>query len=155
MTPGGRFAVGYHAALGLLLGLLAGIALDVLAPVPGTPWPLGWRLALGLPPLLLSLALGGWGLAVLRAARTPFEPGHAPAALVVAGPFRYSRNPLYLAQILLLSGLGLGAFPWLLAIAPLQFLLLDRIAIPREEQALAAVFGEAFAAYRARVRRWI
>lgn len=155
MANEGRFRVGYHPALGLLLGLLAGIGLDFLRPLPGTPWPLGPRLALGLPPLLLSLALAGWGLAALRAARTTVEPGYTPSALVVAGPFRFSRNPLYLAQILLLAGLGLAAFPWLLPIAALQCLLLDRVAIPREERALAETFGEDFAAYRARVRRWI
>ena len=155
MVTEGRFRVGYHPALGLLLGLLAGIGLDYLRPLPSTPWPLGLRLAFGLPPLLLSLALAGWGLVAVRAARTPFEPGHTPRALVVAGPFRFSRNPLYLAQILLLAGLGQAAFPWLLPIAVLQALLLDRLAIPREEQALAETFGEDFAAYRARVRRWI
>ena len=155
MEPEGRFRVGYHPALGLLLGLLAGVGLDFLRPLPGTPWSLDLRLGFGLPPLLVSLALAGWGLFSLRAARTPFEPGHTPRALVVAGPFRFSRNPLYLAQILLLAGLGLTAFPWLLPIAVLQFLLLDRVAIPREEQALAATFGEDFASYCASVRRWI
>lgn len=155
MAAAGRYRVGWHPALGLLLCLLAGIGLEWLRPIPGTPWPAALRLGFGLPLLALSLGLAAWGLASLRAARTPFEPGHRPAALVVTGPFRFSRNPLYLAQLLLLAGLGLAAFPWLLPLAVLQALLLDRVAIPREERVLAELFGEGFGAYRARVRRWI
>ncbi|MFN8010842.1 MAG: methyltransferase [Holophagaceae bacterium] len=91
----------------------------------------------------------------LRRARTPVEPGHVPSALVTSGPYRFTHNPLYLGQLLFLLGLGLAAFPWLLPGAVLQALLLDRLVIPSEEARIAAHFGDGFAAYRARVRRWI
>lgn len=150
--PAPAAAGGYHPALGFLAGLLAGLFLDHRLPLPGTPWPLALRLA-GTLPMLASLGLGGWGIATLRRARTPIEPGRVPACLVTAGPFRFSRNPLYLAQLLFLTGLGLLAFPWLLPFAALQSVLLDRLVIPREERLLAACFGEAYGSYRKRVRR--
>lgn len=147
-------AGGYHPALGFLACNLAGMLLEYRFPLPGTPWPLPLRLA-GTLPMLASLGLGGWGIATLRRARTPIEPGRVPACLVTGGPFRFSRNPLYLSQLLFLAGLGLLAFPWLLPIAVLQAVLLDRLVIPREERLLAACFGEAYGSYRQRVRRWL
>ncbi len=155
MAEPGRFRVGWHPALGFLLCLLAGLGLDWGWPWRGTPWPRPLRLGLGLPPLALSLVLVGTALQRMRTARTPVEPGRAPRALVTDGPYRFSRNPLYLAQLLFLAGLGALGFPWLLPIAVVQFVLLDRLAIPREERALEELFGESYEGYRNRVRRWI
>jgi protein-S-isoprenylcysteine O-methyltransferase Ste14 len=112
-------------------------------------------LVVGLALIALALALVLWGAFTLRRARTPIEPGHVPTSLVTAGPYRLTRNPLYLGQLLFLAGLGLAVFPWLLAGALLQGLLLDRIVIPSEERRIADHFGEAFEAYRRRVRRWV
>jgi protein-S-isoprenylcysteine O-methyltransferase Ste14 len=83
------------------------------------------------------------------------EPGHVPTALVTEGPYRFTRNPLYLGQLLFLLGLGITAFPWLLLGAGVQALLLDRVVIPPEERRIAEHFGAAYEAYRHRVRRWI
>jgi protein-S-isoprenylcysteine O-methyltransferase Ste14 len=75
--------------------------------------------------------------------------------LVTSGPYRFSRNPLYAGQILFLLGLGLAAFPWLLAGAVVQALVLDRLVIPPEEARIAARFGPTYKAYARAVRRWI
>ncbi len=146
---------GPHPGFAFLACILAGLALEAWLPLPGTPWPWGFRLAAGAPPILASLGLAGWGIATLWRAKTTVEPRRVPTRLVTAGPFRRSRNPLYLSQLLFLAGLGLLGFPWLLPIAVPQAILLDRLVIPREERLLEACFGEAFGSYRKRVRRWL
>lgn len=145
-----------HPALAFLLVLGAGIGLEPWAPAAWLEaWPLLLRHALGGALAAAAVVLVVWGVLNLRRARTPVEPGHVPTALVTSGPYRFTRNPLYLGQLLFLLGLGLAAFPWLLPGAVVQALLLDRLVVPAEEARIAAHFGEAFATYRARVRRWI
>ncbi|MCE3289332.1 MAG: hypothetical protein K0R83_1344, partial [Caulobacter sp.] len=79
-----------------------------------------------------------------------------PDVLVTGGPFRFTRNPMYLGFLLLLAGVALGlgaASPW---IVPVVFwLLADRWYIPFEERAMRRTFGEAYEAYARRVRRWV
>ncbi|TAL11721.1 MAG: isoprenylcysteine carboxylmethyltransferase family protein [Nitrospirae bacterium] len=105
-----------------------------------------------------GLAVGVMGIVSFARAKTtvnPMKPG-AASSLVVSGIYRYSRNPMYLGLLLLLLG-----WAWYLSNA-LAFLLLpgfilymNRFQIEPEERALASLFGEAFTAYRARVRRWL
>jgi len=76
--------------------------------------------------------------------------------LVARGPFRFSRNPMYLGLVLTLTGAAIvigHLTPWVGPIA--LFLWLDRAFIPHEEALLAAHFGAEWDAYRARVRRWV
>lgn len=144
---------GLHPGLAFLACILAGAGLDPF--LPGPSWPGAVRVGAGAPILTAGLALAGWGILTLWRARTPIEPGRTPTCLVVSGPYRFSRNPLYLAQLLFLCGLGLLAFPWMLPLAALQAVLLDRLVISREERRLAEAFGEDFRRYRAKVRRWL
>ena len=115
----------------------------------------GWP---GIGALLVgaSVVLGGWAVVVMAAARTGIPTWEAATALVTTGPFAWSRNPIYLAMMLLLAGLALawGSLWGVLAAAGLA-VLLDRGVIAREEPYLAARFGADYAAYRARVRRWL
>ena len=125
------------------------------------------RLSLGLPDLYARLALGGslialaavlavWALTLFRRARTTPLPFGTPTALLTSGPFRFSRNPLYVAL-----GLALAAFSalldngWILAFLALLMLALDRCIVPGEESRLRELFGEAHLAYCSRVRRWL
>ena len=80
---------------------------------------------------------------------------HAATALVASGPFAISRNPIYLANGLLLLGLG-GLFDnaWFFVAAPVAAFATDRLAIRREERHLTALFGPAWSAYADRVDRW-
>ena len=83
------------------------------------------------------------------------DPSKA-SQLVTAGVFRVSRNPMYLGMTLLLIGLALwlgSASPWL--IPPLFVIIITVAQIIPEEHALGQVFGEPYAAYRRRVRRWV
>lgn len=89
-------------------------------------------------------------------ASTTIRPDRASSALVTAGPFGFSRNPLYLSQLLLMVGLACvldGVAPLIAMV--LQWAGLNWMVIPREEHHLAARFPAEFAAYRARVRRWL
>lgn len=117
----------------------------------------------GQAPLALALLAAGIGLmaaaaASMFAARTtinPLTPSRA-SKLVTGGVFRWSRNPIYLGDLLILAALAV----WLGQVANLALLpafvgYLDRFQIVPEERALAARFGAEYAAYRARVRRWI
>lgn len=123
-----------------------------LAPVPlGPPQP-----ALGNAVLFLALAWIGWAILVMVRAGTDPRPDRPDAALIETGPFRYSRNPIYLGFLLVTAGFALrwgDLWGWLAVCA--SFALLERLVIAREEAYLAARFGAAYEGYRARVRRWM
>jgi protein-S-isoprenylcysteine O-methyltransferase Ste14 len=75
---------------------------------------------------------------------------------VTWGPFRFSRNPIYLGNTLLLIGIGIaGGNYWFVLGALVSALLVDRLAIRREEQHLAARFGEAWTNYAQSTPRWL
>jgi protein-S-isoprenylcysteine O-methyltransferase Ste14 len=107
--------------------------------------------------LLVAFALGLdlWAMLEMRR-RANILPHRAATALVTTGPFAWSRNPIYLANGLLLLGLG-GLFDnaWLIVAAPAAVFATDRLAIRREERHLAALFGAAWSEYMSRVRRWL
>ena len=127
-------------------------------------WPAPW-----LPPSIangLSLALALLGLTACVAALRPFrragttvDPTRPERAttLVTSGIYRWSRNPMYLGMLLLLAGwtLHLGSLVALLVVPACFLLYLDRFQVVAEERALATAFGEDYAAYARRVRRWI
>ena len=107
--------------------------------------------------LLVAVALGLdlWAMLEMRRRRANILPHRAATALVTTGPFAWSRNPIYLANGLLLLGLsGLFDNAWLIVAAPVAAFATDRLAIRREERHLAALFGAAWSDYASRVRRW-
>jgi len=135
---------------------LSGLAAAVAEPL-GMPalLPWSWRLA-GLAPMGLGLLLGAAGLLVFHHRGTSHDPHAQPTALVTGGPYRFTRNPMYLGVTLVLLGVALLRAAWPYALVPPLFLLAVRAAfVPREEARLEAAFGEAYAAYKQRVRRWI
>lgn len=116
------------------------------------PIPFGAGVAL----ILGGLALALWAVLAFARARTTVMPRSQPSALVTEGPFRLSRNPIYLADALILIGWAacLGALSALL-LAPAFIWIIERRFIADEEAGLRAAFPEAFARYADRVRRWI
>lgn len=92
----------------------------------------------------------------MKRCRTPIEPGQIPARLVTTGPFRFTRNPLYLALLLVLTALAvMGNSLWLALGTGVLLLLLDRLVIVREEAVIRRTFGSEYSSYVARVRRWL
>lgn len=140
----------------LFFGCLFGAyLLNRILPVPflylgGVFALLGW--------LLVVAALGVivWAFLTFSEASTPIMPHRGARRLLTGGPFRFSRNPIYLAELAILIGLGLTLEPlWYWPAAWVFHRQITRLAIEREEAHLAARFGAEWEAYAARVRRWI
>jgi Putative protein-S-isoprenylcysteine methyltransferase len=92
----------------------------------------------------------------LRRHRANVLPHRGATALVTSGPFAISRNPIYFGNVMLTIGLApfTGSL-WYLAAAALEWVLVTRLAIRREEAHLAKLFGADFDVYQARTARWI
>ncbi|MGE3173841.1 MAG: 4a-hydroxytetrahydrobiopterin dehydratase [Planctomycetota bacterium] len=137
-----------------LLALLAVAGLHHGLPSPR--WvPYQARLA-GPALALAGVLLVVWGAGLLHRRGTGVRPFTPATALVPQGPFRFSRNPIYLGLIAIVAGAALGSgtpWPWPIVVA--FALLLDRRFVRREEQFLAERFGDAYAQYRRAVRRWL
>ncbi len=137
------------AALLMWLVARALPSLDFQLPVRGT---------LSIPIAVIGLAIAVFAVFQFRRAGTtpnPMKP-HESATVVVTGLYRYSRNPMYLGDLLILAGWAIwlanvGAFAGL----PLFVLYINRFQIAAEERALEAHFGATYAEYQRAVRRWI
>lgn len=107
----------------------------------------------------LGLGLGGvvlfaWAVITMRRARTTLMPHAGATHLVTDGPFRYRRNPIYLADMLILLGIAeLTRNIWLVLLTPVFGILVTWLAILPEERHLEARFGGAYRAYKERTRR--
>jgi protein-S-isoprenylcysteine O-methyltransferase Ste14 len=111
---------------------------------------------LGGAAVLLAVVLFVAAVRTFRASGTPV-PGHRPTTTIVrTGPYRFSRNPIYLAFSLLQLGLALWVDSlWLLVTLVPAGALTAFVVVPREERYLAARFPSDYAAYTASVRRWL
>jgi len=103
-----------------------------------------------------GLGLMVWSAVAFRRARTTLMPHMPPDALVATGPYRLSRNPIYLADMAILAGwcLALGTWLGLVMLVPLWAALTWLFILP-EEARLEAHLGQPYRDYKARVRRWI
>jgi protein-S-isoprenylcysteine O-methyltransferase Ste14 len=135
-------------------GLAIGFVLEAL--LPGGSFPGHVHHVVGALALLLGLGLLGWWMRSFRRADTPMPPWEPTRTLVTDGPYRLTRNPAYLADVLVYAGIALLAdAPWALLPLPLVVLLIDRGVIAREESYLEGRFGSAYLDLKARTRRWI
>ena len=136
---------------------LVAVAL-VLALHTRHPLPLsggGWASVLGGGLLGGGGLLVAWAFRTMAGAGTTGSPFGQVTALVTDGPFRFSRNPIYLAMTGIYLGVGLVANTWwAVGVLPLMLLVVRFGAIHREERRLERQFGAAYHAYAARVRRW-
>jgi protein-S-isoprenylcysteine O-methyltransferase Ste14 len=111
---------------------------------------LGWSL------VGMGLVLFAWTLFTFWRHHTTVNPYKAASNLVQDGPFRYSRNPIYVGDwFIYAGGMLLLQTLWPLAFVPLVWLIIRFGVIRHEERHLEAVFGEEYANFRARVRRWL
>jgi protein-S-isoprenylcysteine O-methyltransferase Ste14 len=134
----------------LLVGALATAAW-------GDPVALGeWRVPVGWALVAVFAGWNGWALWLFHRHRTGLLPGQATEAMIEEGPYRMSRNPLYVGMLALYLGIALlvPTF-WGLVLFPAAVGLVLWGAILPEERFLHARFGEPYDAYRARVRRWL
>jgi protein-S-isoprenylcysteine O-methyltransferase Ste14 len=133
---------------------LVGVALEVIFP---TSWPpLGVRLVAALLAGAAWLALDGAAMVSFRRAGTSMVPMNPTTALVTSGPYRVSRNPMYVGMVFLYIALAFAfGVIWALAFLPAVIVIIDRFVIAREEPYLERKFGQAYRDYKARVRRWL
>jgi len=106
--------------------------------------------------IAVGLGVMMWAWWLFRKSGTPTRPTHQATALVTSGPFRFSRNPMYLAIVVIMLGLAVwvGSLPML--IAPVGFFaFMSLVFIPYEERRLRETFGDAYLSFAQRVRRWI
>jgi protein-S-isoprenylcysteine O-methyltransferase Ste14 len=134
--------------------LLAGLLTNRRYHIPFLPRPLarmlGWPLIVG------GFAVGLLGSRQMRRAETNVSPYRPATAIVTEGPYRFTRNPLYLSMTLLYGGVSAlaNALPPVLLL-PLVLHLMRRGVIEREESYLERKFGDVYLEYKVRVPRWI
>jgi protein-S-isoprenylcysteine O-methyltransferase Ste14 len=139
-----------------VLTYLGGAGLENWVPFEGWSTTASGVRAIGYVLLALGAAIALWGLLIFYRLRTTTVPGRTSSKLVTWGPYRFSRNPMYVGLILAYLGeAGILDQVWPAVLLPFTVAYLNWIVIPVEEARLAETFGAAFDQYRARVRRWI
>ncbi|MBI1365604.1 MAG: DUF1295 domain-containing protein [Alphaproteobacteria bacterium] len=137
------------ALLFFLTGWGAGAALRLERALQST--------AVGVALVLAGIALAGWGrLTFARAGAEIMPASPKNSVLVTGGPFRFTRNPMYLGILVLMTGLCLivGTATTLISLA-VYVLWTNFVSIPFEEEKMERQFGDDYRAYKKRVRRWI
>jgi len=136
-------------------GFLIGLAVEWAVPVSAPPVPL--RVAVGLLGLAGFLYFDGFATRVFGRAGTSVLPfGDRTTSVVSDGPYRFSRNPMYVGMTLLYVGVAVATgVMWALATLPIVLVVIRRYVIAREEAYLTAKFGDSYREYQSRVRRWI
>jgi protein-S-isoprenylcysteine O-methyltransferase Ste14 len=138
----------------MIVGVLLGVGVQRLHPLLFVPRPAGrW---IGAALMAGALALGIWAVLSFWRAGTTADPHGDVTAFVMTGPFRFSRNPMYLTNVVFQIGAALLLDnAWILMLVPVTWLLLDRVVIAGEEHYLSSKYGQAYGEYRRRVRRWL
>lgn len=109
---------------------------------------------------ILLIALGvlfaAWAQRIFRKENTTTDPTQSSSKLVTWGPYRFSRNPMYVGLFLVFIGLsGVFTLVWSIALMLPVFYYINWIVIPIEEAQLRGTFGETYEEYRKKVRRWL
>lgn len=139
--------------LPFLVAILVGFGLQAIVPldVGGEVVRIG-GIVLG----LASILLFGWAERTMHHAGTHAAPRGPTTTVVTSGPFRFSRNPIYVAYALFTVAILLVANSgWGLVLSPLALVAVDRLVIADEEQRLWDLFGDSYDDYRHEVRRWL
>lgn len=139
------------AAIYVLLAA-AGSALIGAAKLPGLP-----MVPLGILLVAIAWIPSLWAWLLFRREGTEINPtSPANAKLVTSGPYRYTRNPMYLGLIVLSLGIAIWVGTWPFFIAPVAvFATANWVHIPFEETKMRRQFGAAYDGYVGRVRRWV
>jgi protein-S-isoprenylcysteine O-methyltransferase Ste14 len=136
-----------------LLGLAASYGLELALPLPRLPWVL--RVG-GVVLAVSAIAFAVWAVVTLVRHHTPLDPYRPTTAIVDRGPYAASRNPIYVAFVFGMLGIGVAAdWLWAAPLAPLVLLALHVFVVRKEERYLGGKFGDEYADYRRRVHRWI
>ena len=139
-----------------VLNYLVGIALESIRPTTMLRDLAPVSTIAGAVLFAFGAVIAAWGLVIFRKARTTTVPGQPSAKLVTWGPYRFTRNPMYVGLTLAYLGeAGLLKQIWPVVLLPLTIAYLNWTVIPVEEARLKEVFRDEYEKYRARVRRWV
>lgn len=140
-----------------LAAIAASIVLHLIYPLPFIGPPLSDLLFAGGGLLIIGvIAIDFSAIRTLQRAKTTVMPHRGSEHLVTEGPFSFSRNPIYLANTMLMFGAGLmSQIVWFFPLGLIAAFLTQKLAIEREERHLEIRFGKRYRDYTKRVRRWI
>jgi protein-S-isoprenylcysteine O-methyltransferase Ste14 len=137
-----------------LVALLVGVGVDLVRPARWLPAEL--RAWVGAPIMIAAVALFVSAIRRFKAASTPVAGNKPATAVVRSGPYRFTRNPIYLAFSLLVLGLACALDNlWLLGALAVAVSVMSFVVIPREESYLERRFGAEYLDYKTKVGRWI
>ena len=147
-------SVKIHPPILLLLHLLAAYLLNRFFPLSFEfPTVLSWA---GYALVLIGLALPFSAVIQFMQAKTTVDPHGSVTKIVTSGPYRFTRNPIYLGFVCMLMGfLFIFKSYWGLILSPLFIVLMNVLVINYEEAYLEKKFGEQYTSYISRVRRWL
>lgn len=139
-------------AIALLMVLIAYV-LNILFPGP----VIYQSDALFVILLVLGVVIVGWSVLLFRRSRTTLNPNKKPDQLITSGPYRISRNPMYLGLLLFLLAFAFSKGELVFFVTPIVFyIVMDNIVIPFEEKMIAETIGEKkYVIFTQKVRRWL
>ena len=111
---------------------------------------------IGIVILVAGLSLTFWSFYLFKKNKTPIIPGKKPAFVVIEGPYKFTRNPMYLGVSTALLGAAIYFGNLLSFLSPIIFfLIMNHYFVPFEEKLLESIFGKKYLDYKKKVRRWI
>jgi protein-S-isoprenylcysteine O-methyltransferase Ste14 len=134
--------------------LIVASSLSNLLPLPAIP--IAMHLMIGIVVIALGIVTAGTAFAAFKRAGTPVRPGANPTQFVMSGPYRVTRNPMYLGLLTFVIGwFFVTVSPYFLIPPVVFFWMINSRQIPFEERLLVGRFGETYLTYCKRVRRWL
>lgn len=114
------------------------------------------QVAIGVVALAAGLGLMAWGFATFKGAGTAVMTIRSASRVVTSGPYRFTRNPMYVGLTFAYFGLALLVnWAWPIVFLPVVLVVMNVVVIEREERYLQSSFPETYGPYSGRVRRWL
>jgi protein-S-isoprenylcysteine O-methyltransferase Ste14 len=156
MTNPVRFLMHAPVPWVFILSYLLGVALESVRPSPVSQMTAKMSTVSGGVLFVVGAVIAGWSLLIFSKAGTTTVPGQSSVKLVTWGPYRFTRNPMYLGLTFAYLGeASLLKQVWPVLLLPFTLAYLNWTVIPVEETKLGDAFKDEYAEYRQRVRRWI
>ena len=136
-----------------IVSLIVVIILHYLLPTPFISKPYNY---FGILFFIAGPLILFWSFGLFKKKSTPIMPGRKPTAVVMEGPYKFTRNPMYLGVTTALLGIAIYLGDFLAFLAPLVFFIFVSLRfIPREEKLMEKLFGKKYLEYKKRVRKWL
>ena len=150
-------AVRFPPPVAAIIAIIAGYGLGQLFPLlPSLALPAPARYWIGGAMVVAAIAvLGYWPISLFKKTEQNVTPWSETPEIIIVGPYKFTRNPMYLMMVLVCAGFAIIlSEAWILILTPVLAFALYHIAIKHEEQYLADKFGDSYLNYKKNVRRW-